>query len=419
MVKKILFLVVFFLSIGITTIEAKKGNFTLVIDAGHGGKDTGALGSISKEKDINLNVALAFGRYVEQNLPSVNVIYTRTTDVFLTLKERAGIANRAKADLFISVHTNSLPPGRSAKGFQVYTLGMHKAKDNLDVAMRENKVISLEGNHEETYEGFNPSSSESYILFEFIQSANMEKSVELARLIQNSVCRTANRIDKGVHQAGFLVLRETSMPSCLIELGFITSQEEEEFLNSSEGIDLIARGIYEAFASYKKMYDDNVTIPFRTVNNQPMNVGRVLPNADLAVAPKAIEKKRVERSDSRAKNKAKTEKPKAKIENVAGKTSKSVRNMNVPVFKIQVLTSNKQLRSDDKAFKGYGGVEYIKEGNSYIYTIGASENYNEINRLYKKAAGDFPGAFIIATKEGKRVNVNDAIKEFLTNKGKK
>ena len=206
MFKKITLFFILFASFVVTSYAAN-GRFTLVIDAGHGGHDAGAIGAISKEKDINLNIALAFGRYVEQNLPDVDVIYTRKKDVFIPLHQRADIANKAKADLFISVHTNSLPPGHYAKGFQVYTLGMHRAKDNLDVAMRENSVISMEKGYQQTYQGFDPKSSESYIMFEFMQNANMGKSVELARLIQNSVCSSAGRIDKGVHQAGFLVLR--------------------------------------------------------------------------------------------------------------------------------------------------------------------------------------------------------------------
>ena len=190
MLKKITISFVFFI-LSATASWAANGRFTLVIDAGHGGHDAGALGAFSKEKDINLNVALAFGRYVEQNLPDVNVIYTRKRDVFIPLHQRADIANKAKADLFISVHTNSVVPGHYAKGFQVYTLGMHRAKDNLDVDMRENSVISMEAGYQRTYQGFDPKSSESYIMFEFMQNANMEKSVELARLIQNSVCASA------------------------------------------------------------------------------------------------------------------------------------------------------------------------------------------------------------------------------------
>lgn len=277
MFKKISIFLVFFMSAALQAMGGN-GRFTLVIDPGHGGHDSGALGVISKEKDINLNIALAFGQMIERNCPEVKVIYTRKTDVFIPLHTRADIANKAKADLFISVHTNSLPPGHTAKGFQVYTLGMHRAKDNLDVAMRENSVISMESGYKQTYQGFDPKSSESYIMFEFMQSANMEKSVELARLIQKSVCSTAGRIDKGVHQAGFLVLRESSMPSCLIELGFITSRDEEQFLNSDSGINAIAQGIYKAFVNYKNMYDAHVVAPYRSSDNKRIAVGRAIPS---------------------------------------------------------------------------------------------------------------------------------------------
>ena len=231
--------------------------FTLVIDAGHGGKDTGAPGKISVEKNINLKVALAFGKYVENNCPDVKVIYTRTTDVFVELKERANIANRNKADLFISIHTNALDGGKISRGFETYTLGMHRAADNLNVAKRENSVILIEKNYKQSYAGFDPKSSESYIMFELMQDKNMANSVELAKLIQSEVCANSGRINKGVHQAGFLVLRETSMPSCLIELGFITTSDEEQFLNTTEGQDKMAKGIYNAFLKYKRKYGNS------------------------------------------------------------------------------------------------------------------------------------------------------------------
>ena len=236
--------------------------FTLVIDAGHGGHDAGAIGSFSKEKTINLNVALAFGRYVERNCPDVKVIYTRKTDVFVTLHGRADIANKAKADLFVSIHTNSLPKGRISRGMETYTLGMHRAADNLEVAKRENEVILQEKDYKERYQGFDPNSSESYIIFEFLQDNNMQRSVDLAKLVQKNVCSIANRPNKGVKQAGFLVLRETSMPSCLIELGFISTPDEERLLNSNTSIDNIARGIYNAFVAYKRTYD-NTGITYR------------------------------------------------------------------------------------------------------------------------------------------------------------
>ena len=189
----------------VTAVSAKK--FTLVIDAGHGGHDTGAVGAITQEKTINLNVALAFGRLVERNCPDVKVIYTRKTDVFVPLHTRADIANHNKADLFISIHTNSLPRGRVARGLETYTLGMHRASDNLDVAKRENAVILIESDYKQRYQGFDPRSSESYIMFEFMQDRNMAQSVELAKFVQRRTCSQANRQDKGVKQAGFLVLR--------------------------------------------------------------------------------------------------------------------------------------------------------------------------------------------------------------------
>lgn len=235
-------------------MAAGKRKFTLVIDPGHGGHDVGAMGKFSKEKDINLRTALAFGKYVERNCSDVKVIYTRKTDVFVTLHGRAEIANKAKADLFISIHTNSLPGKKISRGLETYTLGMHRAADNLDVAKRENSVILVEKDYKKHYEGFDPNSSESYIIFEFLQDHNMAKSVELAKLVQSNVCATANRPNKGVKQAGFLVLRETSMPSCLIELGFISTSDEEKFLNNETHVDEMARGIYQAFIKYKNHY---------------------------------------------------------------------------------------------------------------------------------------------------------------------
>lgn len=235
-------------------MAAGKRKFTLVIDAGHGGRDAGAIGKFSKEKDINLRTALAFGKYVERNCSDVKVIYTRKTDVFVELQDRAEIANKAKADLFISIHTNSLPGKKIARGLETYTLGMHRAADNLEVAKRENSVILMEKNYKKHYEGFDPNSSESYIIFEFLQDNNMAKSVELAKLVQTNVCATANRPNKGVKQAGFLVLRKTSMPSCLIELGYISTSDEEKMLNNAFQIDNMAKGIYEAFVKYKNHY---------------------------------------------------------------------------------------------------------------------------------------------------------------------
>lgn len=377
--------------------------FTLVIDAGHGGHDSGALGSYSKEKNINLNVALAFGRYVEQNCPDVKVIYTRKRDVFVTLHERANIANRNKADLFVSIHTNALPRGRQARGLETYTLGMHRAGDNLDVAKRENSVILIEKDYKQHYEGFDPNSSESYILFEFMQDKNMANSVELAKFVQRKVCAQAGRPNKGVKQAGFLVLRETSMPSCLIELGFITTPSEEAFLASQDNIEKIGKGIYEAFVEYRKKFDKSFTVPFKPADEGERNVEheerqRVKPTEpDTLSNPVAPDEKKHERVPQE-------EKP---VKN---------QNTDAPVFKVQILTMSKKLSAGNNAFKGLTDVDCYQDNGSYKYTVGASTDYNEIYRLRKSILNKFPEAFIIAFKNGQRTDVVAAIREFKQNR---
>ncbi len=390
-----------------TSLAANK-RFTLVIDAGHGGHDAGALGAISKEKNINLAVALRFGKYVEQNLPEVRVIYTRTKDVFIPLNERANIANRANADLFISVHTNALPAGKIARGFETYTLGMHRAKDNLDVAMRENSVISMEKDYQQRYQGFDPRSSESYIIFEFIQGKNMERSVELARMIQRGVCDGANRPDKGVHQAGFLVLRETSMPGCLIELGFITTPDEERLLNNDSRVDDIARGIYEAFAKYKNKYDRSVSVPYRAKDSEEVNIPKIVP--DQEPAPKT---RVVTRGKQPKREEATPEQPKRVEKNV-----KKTEVADAPVFKLQIFVGSRNLRKGDAHFKGETDYDSFQEGNLVKYTLGASTNYNEIYRLRKEKLDKFPEAFIIAFKNGQKYDVNQAIREFKQNRNR-
>lgn len=390
-----------------TSLAANK-RFTLVIDPGHGGHDAGALGAISKEKNINLAVALRFGKYVEQNLPEVRVIYTRKTDVFIPLNERANIANRANADLFISVHTNALPAGKVARGFETYTLGMHRAKDNLDVAMRENSVISMEKDYQQRYQGFDPRSSESYIIFEFIQGKNMERSVDLARMIQRGVCDGANRPDKGVHQAGFLVLRETSMPGCLIELGFITTPDEERLLNNDSRVDDIARGIYEAFAKYKNKYDKSVSVPYRAKDSEEVNIPKIVP--DQEPAPKT---RIVTRGKQPKREEATPEQPK-RVE----KKVKKAEVADAPVFKLQIFVGSRNLRKGDAHFKGETDYDSFQEGNLVKYTLGASTNYNEIYRLRKEKLDKFPEAFIIAFKNGQKYDVTQAIREFKQNRSR-
>ena len=407
MCKKVTLIWIFLCVLVMTAFAANK-RFTLVIDPGHGGHDAGALGAISKEKNINLAVALRFGKYVEQNLPEVRVIYTRKTDVFIPLNERANIANRANADLFISVHTNALPAGKVARGFETYTLGMHRAKDNLDVAMRENSVISMEKDYQQRYQGFDPRSSESYIIFEFIQGKNMERSVELARMIQRGVCDGANRPDKGVHQAGFLVLRETSMPGCLIELGFITTPDEERLLNNDSRVDDIARGIYEAFAKYKNKYDRSVSVPYRAKDSEDVNIPKIVP--DQEPAPKT---RVVTRGKQPKREEATLEQPK-RVE----KKVKRAEVADAPVFKLQIFVGSRNLRKGDAHFKGETDYDSFQEGNLVKYTLGASTNYNEIYRLRKEKLDKFPEAFIIAFKNGQKYDVNQAIREFKQNRNR-
>ena len=417
MYKKITLIWVVLWMLALTSFAANR-NFTLVIDAGHGGHDAGARGAISMEKNINLSVALQFGKYVERYMPEVRVIYTRKTDKFVSLKERANIANRANADLFISVHTNALPAGKIARGFETYTLGMHRAKDNLDVAMRENSVISMEKDYKQTYQGFDPKSSESYIIFEFIQGKNMERSVELARMIQRKVCDNANRPDKGVHQAGFLVLRETSMPSCLIELGFITTPDEERILNNSDRVNEIAKSIYDGFAQYRNKYDKRVTVPYR-----PLQSGDVEELKEQE-SQHQVESQRKNEAQKKVEVLKKTEALKRTEPQKKAEVQKRVvaqkkpEPKDAPVFKLQIFVSDRILRKGDAHFKGETDYESFREGNLVKYTMGASSNYNEIYRLRKSLQEKFPEAFIIAFKNGQKYDVNQAIREFKQNKNR-
>ena len=378
-------------------------NFTLVIDAGHGGHDAGALGAMSKEKNINLNVALAFGRYVEANCPDVKVVYTRKTDVFVTLHERANIANRNKADLFVSIHTNALPKGKQARGLETYTLGMNRAEENFDVAKRENAVILYEKDYKQRYEGFDPNSSESYIMFEFLQDKNMAQSVELAKMVQKRTCASADRANKGVRQAGFLVLRETSMPSCLIELGFITTFSEEQYLNTKQGVDALGYGIYQAFVDYRNKFDKSITVPFRIGERmiEPQQSPQELVKDNTEQMPK-------QQGDETTGKEEQKESP-----------ADTRQNDGAPVFKIQFLTATGKIRNGDKRLKGIAEYDYYVDGKTYKYTVGCSENYNEIYRLRKTILDKFPQAFIIAFKNGERTDVVEAIREYKRNKSNK
>ena len=357
--------------------QTEKKDFTVVIDPGHGGRDPGAIGKRGKEKNINLNVALKLGKLIQKNCKDVRIVYTRDKDIFVGLDKRAQIANNAKADLFISIHTNSVARGRTVRGTETYTLGLHRTEDNLEVAKKENAVILIENDYEQRYAGFNPNSSESYIIFEFLQDRNMEKSVQLATQIQRQFKNTAKRIDKGVHQAGFLVLRETTMPGVLVELGYISTPDEERYLLSESGTDALAQSIYRAFMTYKK-------------NDSPVARKDELVTTTSSSSP--------------------TKK------NTAVISKKQTDNSGKPIFKIQIMTSDKKLSTNNKQFKGLSPINYYQEKGIYKYTYGESTDYNKILRTKRKIESKFKGAFIIAFKNGKKTDINKAIQEFKNNR---
>lgn len=436
---------VLFLALSLTARASDA--FVLVIDAGHGGHDAGSVGSFSKEKDINLSVALAFGKLVEQNCKHVKVLYTRKTDVFVTLEGRARVANKAKADLFISVHTNALPEGRIAYGSETYTLGMHRAASNLDVAKRENSVITYESDYKTQYEGFDPNKAESYVIFEFMQDKFMKQSVDLARCIQQHYVR-AGRRDKGVHQAGFLVLRQTSMPAVLTELGFITTPEEERFLNSADGVRTMAASLYNGFLDYLRQHGArNVPkaltlqptaegtpaaadtadadaaeavvepVPYTLAQARPQPArekpaakatpAKATPaaksapaaNATPAKAAPAVKEKPVAKATpaKAAPAKQATAKEKTgKTANPAEKTDKGT------VYRIQFAASSVPINPKDKRYSRMPALVSEKSGNLYRHLTGLYRTRAEARAALTGVQKDYPGAFIVTYIDGKR-----------------
>lgn len=381
-------------------------DFVVVIDPGHGGHDPGAVGKISKEKNINLNVALKLGNMIKKNCDDVKVIFTRTKDVFIPLNRRAEIANNAKADLFISIHTNALANNRTAKGASTWTLGLAKSDANLAVAQRENSVILYESDYKTRYAGFNPNSAESYIIFEFMQDKYMEQSVHLASLVQKQFRHTCKRVDRGVHQAGFLVLKASAMPSILVELGFISTPEEERYLNSEEGTGTLAKGIYRAFLTYKKEHEIRLTGVSRTIIPDDEEISE---NELAATQPKE------EKTDSAPVQTELVAQAKPQQRPI---TVESATNSGEITFKIQILTSSSPLTKNDKRLKGLKDVDYYKEKGLYKYTYGASTDYNKVLRSKRAITDKFKDAFIIAFRDGEKMNINAAIAEFKKKRNK-
>lgn len=394
------------LLLALCTAGAAQAKFVLVIDAGHGGHDAGAVGAFSKEKDINLRVALAFGRLVEQNCPDVKVIYTRSKDVFIPLDERANIANRNKADLFISIHTNALPKGRIAYGAETYTLGTARASENLEVAKRENAVITYESNYRQKYEGFDPNKAESYIIFELMQDTHMKQSIDLARQIQQQYVGHAGRRNKGVHQAGFLVLRKTSMPSVLTELGFISTPEEERYLNSEEGTRAMSRSIYQGFLGYRRLQGDKVPadVPAaETADEAPQSAAAA--TTPLGNKPAAQQKDATTRTPDETAGRL----PAAETAETAESQTKTAED-ETPVYKVQICTSSTRLKAGDAHFGGLAPVDCYEDGGLYKYTWGSTGDYREAVALQKEAGAKVKGAFIVAFIDGRRVDLAEARK---------
>ena len=376
---KACFLLLLLVVTALPLMAQKSGNktFTVVIDAGHGGVDPGALGRKSKEKDINFKVSNLLGDMIKEAYPEVKVIYTRTTDVKIPLARRADIANKANANLFISIHSNA-SKNRNANGCQTFTLGAGSDAEAKAAAMYENEVILSEENFEETYKGFDPRSSESYIIFELMRSHDMEQSVKLAEMVQNGMLDNTSLTDRGVSSAGFLVLHRTVMPSILVELGFISNSKDENLISSKEGQEKLAKGIFNGFAEYYELYG-----------------------------------KSKENKAGNKENKASSK----KSEDVPQKAA-STPASNKPVFKIQIMTSDSKLKSNDKRLKGLD-ADYYTENGVYKYTYGESENYNEITKLKKQISDKFKDAFIIAFLNGEKINTGKAIEMFKKQKGTK
>lgn len=352
--------------------EEKYSIKTIVIDAGHGGKDDGASGKKVKEKEIVLAIALKLGTYIEENLPDVKVIYTRTKDVFVPLDERADIANKNKADLFISIHCNG-NKNPNAYGTETYAMGLHKTDGNFEVAKMENSAILFEEDYSTKYEGFDPNSAESYIIFSFLQNTFIEQSLNYASFVETEFATRALRKSRGVKQAGFLVLWKTTMPSVLVEVGFLTNPQEERYLISSEGQEYIASAIYRAFKNYKSTIEEKSM--FVTKLNTDLENGTLVSSYDSV--------------------------------NTTNNSESDI------FFKVQIASSTNSIPADSEFFKGFENIEEYKFDQYYKYTVGSTSNFEKIVDYKKIVEEKFPDAFIIAVDQNKNlIPINEAINKI-------
>jgi len=345
--------------------QNKKGkqSFTVVIDPGHGGKDSGALGSFTQEKDIVLRLALKLGGLISEGLPHIKVIYTRDTDVFIPLDQRSKIANENKANLFISLHANS-SKNIKAHGTETFVMGLHKTQENLEVAQKENAVIALEQDYSERYEGYDPSSAESFIIFSLMQNAYLDQSLQFANLVQNEFTHNVKRNNRGVKQAGFLVLWNTSMPCVLVEIGFISNREEETYINSSKGIDQLASAIYRAVDTYF----EELSIKLDKLS-ESQDGSQTIDNTIVQLPQKGI------------------------------------------VFSVQLTASKATPDLGKKEFVELGKVYYLWLDGFNKYYHGTFSTYAEAKNAIENCKTYFPGAFITAFEDQKPIPVDVAIRK--------
>jgi N-acetylmuramoyl-L-alanine amidase len=344
---------------------------TVVIDAGHGGHDHGCSGIHSKEKHIALNISKKIGRYINSKFPKIKVIYTREKDVFIPLHTRAEIANKNKADLFISIHCNAISTQKHlAKGTETYVMGLHNADENLAVAKRENEAILLEKDYEKNYHGFDPESPEGHIILAMVQNAFLEQSISFAEKVEYNFNHLAGRKSRGVKQAGFLVLRETTMPSVLIETGYLTNKSEEKYMRTKRGQDELAFAIFKAFQSYKREVE-----------------------VDNATTPAALSAKRLNSVNSQRIS------PKEY-------TSSSTKNSK-KIFKVQLAASSKSIKTNTSKWKKVKiPIEMKRENGNFKYLAGNFETLADAEAARKKIRKlGFKGAFIVAYQAGKRMKV--------------
>lgn len=358
--------------------KESRGSFrTVVLDPGHGGKDPGALGKTAKEKDIVLAVALKVGEYLKKEMPDLNLVYTRNTDVFVPLDERAEIANKAKADLFVSIHANWISNPK-IQGTETFVLGLHRSEENLEVAKKENSVIILEDDYSTKYEGFDPNQTESYIIFELMQNVYLDQSIEAASAIQQQFEKRVGRHNRGVKQAGFLVLRKTAMPGILVELGFLSNQDEEKFMMSEEGQTYLASAIFRAIRDYKNRFEARSNV---NVNGVDSGKGQPLTSAGAQSADKG------------------------KAESATTATVQAPSTDKIE-FRIQVAASTTRIKEGTGPYKLFKEVWEYKEGNIYKYTTGYSTTYDQIAAQLPEVRKVVPDSFIIGFKNGEKVPVS-------------